>query len=297
MALDIEQLLPVKPTDFPGYPEIADALLALLLLRGEEGALRSRDCYAPLADAFGLSEEQRARRRSDRRGGSAWENCVQWSRQLLINEGKLDGRIFGIWKITDAGRMQAIRSPFARRIAAALGECPFPADTSIAEEYYVDWDRYSIPERWRLIEWCFSCGADEFTITAHPDLRGALQEEVVWHAAFSFWEAIEEFRRPSADREAFAHVEEALLDVEPRSLWSLTPESLIAMRAHIPDAMSTHSRTDPENGHFEDPVFYRAGTLMLGVSADHGWGILRVTQGERAMLERLMFTIHDDWGA
>ncbi len=107
----------MKPVDFPDYSTIADALLSLLVARGgASDALRPRQCYAPLADLFELTPEQRKRMRSGSRSGIAWENCVQWSRQLLINEEKLDGSVRGVWRITSLGIAQARRSPFLAQL-------------------------------------------------------------------------------------------------------------------------------------------------------------------------------------
>jgi restriction endonuclease Mrr len=110
-------LIDMKSSDFPEYPAIGDALLALLVARGGSRAtLIPRECYGPLADLFALTQEQRRRPRPDGRGGSAWENSVQWSRQLLVNQEKLDGSVRGIWQITSLGKMQANRSPFLARL-------------------------------------------------------------------------------------------------------------------------------------------------------------------------------------
>ena len=98
----------MKPADFPDYEEIADALLALLMAwGGSNGELRPDECYEPLGEYFGLTKEQRTSPRPDGRGGSAWENTIQWARQRLINHAMLDGSTRGVWRITALGRVYA----------------------------------------------------------------------------------------------------------------------------------------------------------------------------------------------
>lgn len=103
----------MRNSDFPEYADISEALLCLIVVRGgPDHSLRPRDCYSALADAFGLTLEQRTRLRPEGRGGSAWQNCVQWARQRLINEGAIDGRQHGLWRVTASGRRRAEKSRY-----------------------------------------------------------------------------------------------------------------------------------------------------------------------------------------
>lgn len=104
---------------FPEYEELADTLLYFIYLRGGPSySLRPKQVYDPLADIFGLDEKERKRPRPDGHSGSHWENRVQWTRQRLINEGELDGRVRGLWRLTEQGinRASRLKSKFAGRL-------------------------------------------------------------------------------------------------------------------------------------------------------------------------------------
>ncbi len=95
---------------FPEYEQMADALLWYIYTNGGVSySLHPKEIYDPLADFFGLDEEERRRPRPDGYSGSHWENRVQWTRQRLINEGELDGHIRGVWRLTDQGIRRAAR--------------------------------------------------------------------------------------------------------------------------------------------------------------------------------------------
>ena len=94
---------------FPDYEQMADALNYYIYLSGGDlYALRPKQVYEPLANFFGLSEKERKTPRADGHTGSEWENRVQWTRRRLINEGKLDGQIRGVWRFSDDGINKAL---------------------------------------------------------------------------------------------------------------------------------------------------------------------------------------------
>ncbi|NIA21045.1 MAG: hypothetical protein GWP05_03520 [Anaerolineaceae bacterium] len=95
---------------FPEYKDVDDPLLCFILLNGgSDHAVSAGSTYEPLADFFGLDEQERTQPRPDRPPEPLWHNRLQWSRQRLINHGYLDGSQDGIWRLTLAGLRRAAR--------------------------------------------------------------------------------------------------------------------------------------------------------------------------------------------
>jgi restriction system protein len=93
---------------FPEYEDMEEPFLCYIFFNGgSEYAVRADTTYEPLADFFDLTKEERTRSRPDRPLELHWHNRVQWTRQRLINQGDLDGRKRGIWKLTDQGLKRA----------------------------------------------------------------------------------------------------------------------------------------------------------------------------------------------
>ncbi|MGH7923527.1 MAG: winged helix-turn-helix domain-containing protein [Candidatus Binatus sp.] len=89
---------------FPDYKEVDEPLLCLLYFHGgADYAVRPSETYEPLAQHFGVTQEDQKRPRPDGYSGSQWKNHVQWARQRLINHGLLDGSTRGIWRLSPAG--------------------------------------------------------------------------------------------------------------------------------------------------------------------------------------------------
>jgi len=89
---------------FPEYEQLADALLCFIFQKGGTTySLTPKQIYDPLADFFGLDESERKKPRDDGYPGLQWQNRVQWTRQLLINKGYLDGHVRGVWQLTEQG--------------------------------------------------------------------------------------------------------------------------------------------------------------------------------------------------
>jgi 5-methylcytosine-specific restriction enzyme A len=94
----------VRSDDYPTYTEVEDALLKLLL--GSKRGMKPKDVYPVLADQFGLTSEQRIRRRSFK-DEPAWHNRVQWARQKLMDRGLINRLPHGIWSLTERGHRGA----------------------------------------------------------------------------------------------------------------------------------------------------------------------------------------------
>ena len=94
---------------FPEYKELENPLLALIYLNGgEQYEIQAKDAYEPLADFFGLPEEDRQKTRdeifADGESGKAWNNRVQWARKSLNDYGYLDRSApRSVWKLSKTG--------------------------------------------------------------------------------------------------------------------------------------------------------------------------------------------------
>jgi len=103
---------------YPNPHDLTEALLLLLYLGGgDEAKLAASKTYAPLADNFGLDEQERVvtRRFPDGRYEPEWHNKVQWSRNELRKRGLLASAGRGFWKLTPSGCEQA-RARLTRRV-------------------------------------------------------------------------------------------------------------------------------------------------------------------------------------
>ena len=99
--------------NFPEYEQMADALLWYIYSNGGTSySLRPKMIYEALADLLNIDERDRRKPRTDGYSGTQWENRAQWTRQKLINEGKLDGRTRGVWQLTQKSILHASRVEF-----------------------------------------------------------------------------------------------------------------------------------------------------------------------------------------
>ena len=88
------------PTRREVHPELLRSLLEL------GGRARSRDVIPVVTEAFPqITPEDLARQRKS--GDNFWKNRVEWARQDLVYEGKIDSPARGIWALTEAGRAEA----------------------------------------------------------------------------------------------------------------------------------------------------------------------------------------------
>jgi Mrr N-terminal domain len=93
--------------DLPAYPDVEGELLLFIFRSGgDKFSRKAEEVYAPLADIFGLSHEQRARLRADREE-SLWNNRVQCARRKLVDAGLMFKGPRGVWRLTENGRRRA----------------------------------------------------------------------------------------------------------------------------------------------------------------------------------------------
>jgi 5-methylcytosine-specific restriction protein A len=89
--------------DYPAYADIEIELLKLL--RGSRDR-QPKEVYPLLADAFGLTSEQRTRLRPDR-PEPEWNNRVQWAKRKLVDEQLMRPAPHGLWSLTREGHESA----------------------------------------------------------------------------------------------------------------------------------------------------------------------------------------------
>jgi hypothetical protein len=144
---------------------------------------------------------------------------------------------------------------------------------------------YSPAESWRLVEWCKSVGADQFTIDC-------LSTDP--HAAEMLWEEFEEAAGPlAAGKATRERMSGRTADDLTRAteLWTLNSSSIETLKELLPEGIFQY---EPWGGAwFEDPILYRNGELMLGVLSHEAFAVLRVTEGESVQLATEGFVSHD----
>lgn len=143
---------------------------------------------------------------------------------------------------------------------------------------YIFEDDYSAEESWRLLSWCMSKGANEFSVRCVGDDH---PRELRWAAFQSRFSA---FSRGRKSRR-IVNVYEGEDVVQSIHLWQLNSESLQLLHQELEDGLFTYGASDP--AWLEDPVIYRDGSPMLGI-VTHEWeGILRASPDEIRELEEL----------
>lgn len=161
---------------------------------------------------------------------------------------------------------------------------------------YLDAEDYPRDECWRLVEWCRQHGATEFGVTAVPDFSsGCLQEEAVFGTALKLRRRLHPHNRGVGDRETFAHTIDEFLHFAEKQLAMLTEETVEVLKLEYRGGLFGKFGQRGDDEFIEDPILYREGRLMLGVSTHEGRGVLRVTQHERFMLEASKFVLRPDW--
>ena len=113
---------------YPSYKEIEEPLLREIQKQG--GCVPARELYTPLAEHFGLSPEDRERKRPGR-NEAIWDNMVRWARNELCEAGELENPQRGMWKITSQG-LQRISQAGASPAAAPAPIQPVRARTAAA---------------------------------------------------------------------------------------------------------------------------------------------------------------------
>lgn len=91
---------------YPPEYEIAEALLRYIYDHGgPDYEVKAGLTYEPLANHFGLSEEERMRTRDEEYGDGkvqhAWDIKVQWARNTLKKQGDLAPSRHGYWRLSE----------------------------------------------------------------------------------------------------------------------------------------------------------------------------------------------------
>jgi hypothetical protein len=144
---------------------------------------------------------------------------------------------------------------------------------------------FTAAETWRLVEWCRSRGADEFTID-QLGTDGVVAEKF-W---LQFEKVVKSFSRGEKTRERMSGPTADDLRRSTR-LWELNDQTVEALKQALPGGLLQY---DPgEGGWFEDPVFYRDGHLMLGTLSHEAFAVLCISEQEAEQLTAAGFRTHD----
>jgi hypothetical protein len=127
---------------------------------------------------------------------------------------------------------------------------------------------YTAASSWRILDWCMSRGADEFTL-------GFLGPPYVPDTT---WAELDELLAPFRRRVASAG-----------DRWMLTGETAAVLRATMPNGLlgSTEGAAA-----VRDPAVYRGGAMMLSIESDAGVGTLSLQDDDEASLARAGLPVH-----
>jgi hypothetical protein len=144
---------------------------------------------------------------------------------------------------------------------------------------------FSAAESWRLVDWCRSIGADEFTVDC------VVANDVLWPKRWeSFEKLIHRFFRGEQKRERMSGRTADDL-VRTTKVWELNDATALALTHALPDGLLAY---DPsEESSFENPVLYREGRLLLGVLSHEAFAVLRMSDDEAHALRQAGFPSHD----
>jgi hypothetical protein len=127
-------------------------------------------------------------------------------------------------------------------------------------------------------------GADEFTI----DCVGsdAREEAKAWRP---FEEIVQRFSRGEKTRERMSGRTADDLTRSTR-LWELNAVTIGALQQALPSGLLAYDPTG--RGWFEDPIFYREGSLLMGVLSHEAFAVLRISVLESVRLSAAGFPSH-----
>lgn len=88
-------------------PSEKDIELPLLTeLEALGGEAKPSDLYDRVAKHFPHLTSADREARHPKSGILIWKNRVQWARQHLVNKGEIDASVYGMWRITERGRIR-----------------------------------------------------------------------------------------------------------------------------------------------------------------------------------------------
>ncbi len=136
------------------------------------------------------------------------------------------------------------------------------------QTFFVRREDYPPDQSWRLLDWCLSRGADEFSLAFLgppylPDTRWATVDEL-----------LATFRRRVASA---------------GDRWLLTGETAAVLRDVLAGGLFAYT---PGESSLEDLTLYRAGEALLRIVTREGQGILQLRDDEEATLERAQLPYH-----
>ena len=134
-------------------------------------------------------------------------------------------------------------------------------------------------DTWRLVQWCFQNGADEFSVVC----LAAASRDAPFCAASQ--RTLEPLSLPRAVRPHLTSRPSAPAARETR-LWRLNSHALTLLKTLLPDGLFT-DRHGNDDGWIEDPTFYRDRELLLGVITHEDVATLRATERELGRLREL----------
>jgi hypothetical protein len=128
-------------------------------------------------------------------------------------------------------------------------------------------------------------GADEFTIDCvGSDPR---EEAIAWRP---FEELVEPFSRGEKTRERMSGRTADDLTRSTR-LWELNEITIGALQQALPGGLLAYDPTG--RGWFEDPIFYREGSLLMGVLSHEAFAVLRISVLDSVRFSAAGFPSHD----
>jgi hypothetical protein len=144
---------------------------------------------------------------------------------------------------------------------------------------------FTAAESWRLLNWCQSIGADEFTIDCVVD------NDILWPKRWeSFEKLIERFFRGEQTRERMSGRTADDL-TRATKIWELNDATTVALTRALPGGLLAYDPSDESS--FENPVIYRGGQLLLGVLSHEAFGVFRLSDDEARQLGEAGFPSHD----
>lgn len=150
---------------------------------------------------------------------------------------------------------------------------------------YLTPSEFTPNETWRLVEWCKSLGADEFTIDCLWTDAAVAQK--AWR---QFDMVLKPFSRGEETRERMSG--RTVDDLTRRTdLWELNQVTVGALKQVLPAGLFQYEPWG--DSWFEDPVIYRDARMMLGVLSHEAFAVLSITELESTQLLAAGFPSHE----